>query len=359
MNEVETTEKPRTHRRLYRGGLFWPVILITVGALFLLKNFGVLTGDVGSTLLQLWPLLLILIGLDSLLQGHGLAGPVFLIGLGAVFLLNNFGHLPWNAWELILRLWPVLIIAIGLDIIIGRRSAWGSLLALVLMLAIVAGALLLIGVGTPGVNTPLKWPMDANVTRIVATLNPAVGSLRVNPLLGGDSLAESILNKEKGEDIDSQMLSDGTFSLKSKGVMFFSPVGKTYRWKWDVNFTPSVPIDLNVNMGVGEIELNLNRLRITHLDVGMGVGKITVILPPKAVEDGKINCAIGETVIIIPRGAEVRFKVNAGITAVSMPSGFTHSGDVYTSAGYNDSGATRINLEVDQAIGNLRVEYEK
>ena len=97
MNELETTEKPRARRRLYRGGLFWPVILITVGVLFLLKNFNVLTGDVGSTLVQLWPLLLILIGLDSLLQGHGLAGPVFLIGLGVVFLLNNFGHLPWNA----------------------------------------------------------------------------------------------------------------------------------------------------------------------------------------------------------------------------------------------------------------------
>jgi hypothetical protein len=358
MSEIETTEKKSTRRRLYRGGLFWPVILITVGVLFLLKNFNVLTGDVGSTLLQLWPLLLILIGLDSLLQGHGLAGPVFLIGLGAVFLLNNFGHLPWNAWELILRLWPVLIIAIGLDIILGRRSAWGSLLALILMLAIVAGALLLIGVGDTGEGKAFQWNPDANVTRINATLDPAVGSLRVNNLMGGDSLAEGVLHTQRGEDADSQMLANGTFTIKSKGIMFFSPVGKATRWKWDVNFTPSVPIDLNVNMGVGEIELNLTRLRVNPLNVGLGVGKITVFLPPKAMR-GKIDCAIGETVIIVPRGAEVQIKVDSGITAVSMPSGFTHSGDVYTSKGFNDSGATRIELEVDQAIGNLRVEYEK
>jgi predicted membrane protein len=115
---------------------------------------------------------------------------------------------------------------------------------------------------------------------------------------------------------------------------------------------------MNVNMGVGEIELNLNRLRVDQLDVSMGVGKITVTLPAKALK-GKINCAIGETVLIIPRGAEAQIKVNAGITAVDMPSGFTHSGDVYTSAGYNNSGATRIELEVDQAIGNLRIEYGK
>jgi hypothetical protein len=358
MDEIKTTEKRAPRQKFYRGGLFWPVLLIIVGVLFLLKNFNVLTGDVGSTLLKLWPLLLVLIGLDSLLQGNGLAGPVFLIGLGAVFLLNNFGHLPWNAWELILRLWPVLIIAIGLDIFIGRRSAWGALLALILMLVIVAGALLLIGVGNAGEDSTFKWNPDANVTRIDATLNPAVGSLRVNNLMGGDSLAEGVLHLQKGEDVKPQMLANGTFSISSKGVMFFSPIGKASHWKWDVNFTTSVPIVLDVNMGVGEIELNLTRLRVSSLNVGIGVGKITVVLPAKTIS-GKLDCAIGETVIIVPRGVEVQIKSDAGIASIDTPTGFTHSGDYYTSAGYNNSGATRIDLQVDQAIGHVKVEYEK
>jgi hypothetical protein len=358
MNEIDSTEKPRHRRRYYRGALFWPAILITVGVLFLLRNFHLLTGDVGSTLLQLWPVLLIIIGLDSLIQGHGLAGPVFLIGLGVVFLLNNFGHLPWNAWELILRLWPVLIIAIGLDILVGRRSAWGALLSLVLMLAVVAGALLLIGVGSPANNDVIKWKPDANVARIDASFSPAVGSLRVNNLLGGDSLAEATLHTQNGEDISKQMLADGTFSIKDQGNVFFGPVGKTTRWKWDINFTPSVPISLKVAMGVGEIELDLNRLRVDQMDVSIGVGKITVVVPAKA-RTAKLNNAIGETVLVIPKGAEVQIKVKAGITAVNVPAGFTHSGDTYTSAGYNDTGATRIDLDVGQAIGNLRIEYQK
>jgi predicted membrane protein len=83
-----------------------------------------------------------------------------------------------------------------------------------------------------------------------------------------------------------------------------------------------------------------------------------VVLPAKALS-GKIDCAIGETVIVVPRGAEIQIKVDAGITSVDVPSGFTHSGDYYTSAGYNDNGATRINLQVDQAIGHVQVEYEK
>lgn len=358
MDEVQIPKKQKTHRRLYHGGLFWPVIIITIGVLFLLKNLSILTGDISSTLLQLWPLLLILIGLDNILQGHGLAGPVFLIGLGIIFLLDNFGHLPWSAWDLILRLWPVLIIAIGLDIFLGRRSAWGSLLALILMLAILTGALWLVDMGTVAEPNTFKWKPDASISHIDANLSPAVGSLRVNFLPTGDSWAEGSLLLQKSEDINSQMLSDGTFTIKTERGKFFSPVGKAARWKWDINFSPKIPIDIKVNMGVGEIELNLGNLDVNQLDANLGIGKITIILPKQTLR-GKVNCAIGETVIVLPRGSEAQFKVDSGITAVNVPSGFSHNGDLYISAGYNTSGAIRIDLEVDQAIGNLRVEYEK
>ena len=70
-----------------------------------------------------------------------LVGPMILIALGVVFLLNNLGILPWSIWEVILRLWPILLIGIGLDLLLGRRSVLGSLLALILTFLILAGAL--------------------------------------------------------------------------------------------------------------------------------------------------------------------------------------------------------------------------
>ena len=41
MNEKEE----RKHTRMVRGGIFWPLILISVGVIFLLRNTGVLSGD--------------------------------------------------------------------------------------------------------------------------------------------------------------------------------------------------------------------------------------------------------------------------------------------------------------------------
>ena len=37
-------------------------------------------------------------------QRGSLVGPVILIGLGVVFLLNNLGVLAWSVWEVILRI---------------------------------------------------------------------------------------------------------------------------------------------------------------------------------------------------------------------------------------------------------------
>jgi hypothetical protein len=51
-------------------------------------------------------------------------GAIFLIGIGIIFLLNNFGLLPINVWQILFRLWPVFLILAGVRILAGKsRSA--------------------------------------------------------------------------------------------------------------------------------------------------------------------------------------------------------------------------------------------
>jgi len=108
----------------------------------------------------------------------GLIGPVILIGLGVVFLLNNLGTLSWSVWTVIFRLWPVLLVAAGLDLLLGRRSVWGSLLALVLTVMIVAGVLWLFRAGImPGraaTGEEIRQALDG-ATRAEVAIGPAVG----------------------------------------------------------------------------------------------------------------------------------------------------------------------------------------
>ncbi len=47
------------------------------------------------------------------------SGAIILILLGILFLLNNFGILPWPVWQIIVRYWPVVLILVGLEVILG------------------------------------------------------------------------------------------------------------------------------------------------------------------------------------------------------------------------------------------------
>ncbi len=100
----------------------------------------------------------------------GFAWPLILIALGVIFLLSNMGMLNWNVWDVIWRLWPVLLIAIGLDILFGRRSALGSLIALVLVIAVIAGAVWFAVTATPLVTGQVFIGRALTTERVVQEL---------------------------------------------------------------------------------------------------------------------------------------------------------------------------------------------
>lgn len=49
-----------------------------------------------------------------------------LLGLGLIFLLQNFGIVSWSMWGNIWRLWPLILIAVGFSLIMKQRGGWRS-----------------------------------------------------------------------------------------------------------------------------------------------------------------------------------------------------------------------------------------
>ena len=172
-------------------------------------------------------------------QRSSLVGPVILIGLGVVFLLNNLGILNWSVWDLVIRLWPVLLVAAGLDILIGRRSTLGALSSLVLTVVLVAGALWLYAGGMSIVPTgpgqEIIQSLDG-ATKAEIVLGPAVGSLHVEALQQVDHLVAGVIHPVIGERVSRNFEAvDDTavFTLESHGEFsgpFFGSRGG--RWGW-------------------------------------------------------------------------------------------------------------------------------
>ena len=140
----------RNERKIRRSGpgFIWPLILVFLGIVFLLSNLGIWEEDLWENIWQLWPVIFIVLGLDSLFRRYEVVGPVFMIVLGTVFLTHNIGILGWGAWDTLWRLWPVLLVAVGIEILVGRRSLWVSLVAVSVIVVILVGVIWLIGVPT-------------------------------------------------------------------------------------------------------------------------------------------------------------------------------------------------------------------
>jgi hypothetical protein len=349
----------------YRRSFLFPLLLIFLGIVFLLNNLNIITGNFWDTLVQLWPVLIILLGLDALFRRDGLVGPVFLIGVGTVILLGNLGYLALNVWQVIIRLWPLLLVAIGLDIIVGRRSFIGSLVGLVILLALMVGTLWYFGIrpnaGQPITGEKISQALGgARQARIV--LDPAVGAMRVDSVPAPDGLIEGtvhVIGSERVSQDFSVSSGTATYSLQGTGgVMIGFSTGTGDRWSWDLSVTPSIPIDLETSLGAGQTEIDLTGMEVIGLDVSYGVGQTTVILPQTGDFSGKVDGAIGQIVIVVPRGLGVQIRSDTGLANINVPADFQSTGDQYVSPGYvQGSSQNGINLSVSQVIGNIEVRY--
>jgi hypothetical protein len=95
------------------------VALIGIGALFLLDNFHLLHN---LNPFDFWPVILIVIGALKLSEaprtGHFTSGAV-LVGIGGLLLAGNTGLLPIDS---IWQLWPLGLIALGILLLIDRMT---------------------------------------------------------------------------------------------------------------------------------------------------------------------------------------------------------------------------------------------
>lgn len=69
---------------------------------------------------------------------------VMLILLGGLFLLQTTGVVPWELWGRLWRAWPALLVAAGINIVVGRRNPMLAGVLIALALAVAVGAALLI-----------------------------------------------------------------------------------------------------------------------------------------------------------------------------------------------------------------------
>ena len=300
--------------------------------------------------------------------------PIVLILSGVLFLLSNLGYLPDPSWGLLWRLWPVILIALGLDVLIGRRSLAGAIISGILIFVLIGGVVLAVFFAR---NIPLLADLAKSPTleeEVVShpreDIEQAVISIDFTSQQGKLTALDDSPNLIEGNiDYYGDLIFDvetddesATVELDSirSGPVFNVDFGDDDRaGMWDVALHPSVAYDLNLDGGSGGLTLDLSEMTITGFKLDQGSGAIVLSLPEQSTFSGEMDGGSGAMRIELPDGVGMRIILDGGSGAFRTDERFILvSGDsddgIWETESY-DEADYRIDLEIDQGAGAISI----
>lgn len=116
------------------------------------------------------------------------------------------------------------------------------------------------------------------------------------------------------------------------------PSGNAHN-KWELEYSPDIPLDIEIKAGAGEGELDFTGLRVTELEIDMGAGDFVVRFDepnPTAMRDLTVNAGASELEISgIGNAGPQRMTVQGGVGNVTLDftGAWPRSANVYVTAG--------------------------
>lgn len=291
-------------------------------------------------------------------RSRDIVGPLLLIFLGTALLLDSLG--VWSLhWEDLWRLWPLLLVLAGLQMIF-NRTAWGGLISLLVIAAIIVGVIVLgPAAGQARVTEKAAAYPARGVTSAVVRVDLGIGALDISALEDSDQLFELRARYDGSQVLLTHdvQLEDGTARVRldtTSQRTGWSPLGRKFESEWRLMLNPQVATQLDVNTGVSSTRLALERLDLTRLTVNAGVGDVRLTLPDAGRYEVSVDGGVGTLTIDVPEEMEARLRINRGLGSLEVAPRFRLQGNYYVTEGYE--GAThRAEVDVDGGVGSITI----
>lgn len=305
-----------------RVSLVFPIILITVGVLYLIRTWRP-AFDPGAVLLTYWPLIIVFIGLgmvwDNVQRRRNPNAPAR-ISAGATI------------GTLAVVMVIVLVVWHGHGLSRGRRSFTKA--------------------NHTSQSVDLKGAKSAH-----ADLEMSAGELTINSGGVHSVDADFTFTDAYEEPRVNYNVTDGvghvTISQESQSIH----VGRSQN-DWNLHFSKDIPLELKIDMGAGQGNLHLRDVPLTRLDLNIGAGQVDVDLTGDRKTDlsADIEGGVGQANIRLPKNVGVVAQASGGIGSIDVR-GLKHDGDSYVNDAYGKS-PTTIRLKVQGGIGQIVLTQE-
>ncbi len=296
-----------------RRGVFWPLVLIAVGLVFLLANFGYISPISVVALLSLWPLLLVLAGIDIAFA---------------------------RRWPLATLVAEVVVIGFGLALLAARPPLF-------------AGDWFSFGTDGSGGESDISVRRDS-VGSLALRLSGGAGTFRVSG--GSTQLVEAHSGRADLRLRRNERSGDRADIRIDQGASGGPRFGGRPAADVETKIASDVPTSLELNYGAGDFNIDLRELRITDVRLNVGASSLQLALPkPSGDVPVTVNAGASSVVIVVPDGVEARVSTTGAITSMRSDNArLSAAGGSAETAGFA-SARDRVTVRVTAGASSITV----
>jgi hypothetical protein len=303
---------------------------------------------------------------------------VFLIAVGAVLLAAQAGVIDRQVVSDALRLWPLVLVAAGLGLILRRTpmAVPGGMVAAA-MPGLLLGGLL---VAAPTLGPVCGDRADGSTAsrtgafgdQAAVELRLACGELTVTTIQGSSWRLDTTGAGNGGANVDASTdrLSVGTSSRPRFGD--WHPEGDA----WTLRLPTATTLDIDARVDAGKGTFDLAGARLGTLRVGVNAGEARIDLTEASLARLELDVNAAKASVLLPAGDLVAHAtVNAGSLEMCAPAGLglrvhgttalgaanyqglVRVGDAWETPGYSTS-AYHADVTISAAVGSVDVNSE-
>jgi hypothetical protein len=282
---------------------------------------------------------------------------LILILIGVIFLLINFDRLGWAIWAPLVRLWPVVLILIGLDLL-GQNRPLRFLKVLVpIALLAVIGYLFLSYVGPEEVAVSYFEHPVSGVNELTARLTIDDAHCEVHPDYSGNLLSGRLrypVDSEEPETLFEVEEAEAVWTL------IFQQADESIRAERDrevsIGIAEGVPLRLQLDCTASSCELDLRDLDTRFVRITADVSSVDVDLGEDSSESALVlNGSLAQFDISVARATGIHLESKGSLRITNLPEDLEETEDgIYETADF-DIAPTRVLIYLDSDLSRLRI----
>lgn len=305
---------------------------------------------------------------------------LLLISIGVIFFLLNYDILSWSFWYHIADLWPLILILAGIGLLFSRRIPLSAIL-LVFLLSMVGYSMVMDDKPLPGQMNNLFHSRATETKLINVPLPPDVKKASVKLNLGGAKVSVAALDSG---DNESKLIEGNYQGVKKRGSSGREVLGlrteqsgdtldvtlsststgiNSDNIKWsdlELNLSRKVHYDIDMSAGAINGSMDLSRLLVDNLKISTGASNFGLEFGDTGIATkGEIDSGASKLTLVIPENVGVTIRLKGVATSTNfMGSGLLLDDKSWVSPQYANA-KTKIDLEISMAAGSIQLERSK